>query len=281
MPKTTKEQRTRIKELAVQVYEAETGASLNHQNYNRYVADDGTKVVIKTSNDYSLLSNTRGEKKDCTNPEAPLDIEDCDLVVFVPMCLNPDNPTPSIYKVPTKVVVDRMKKAHKQWQNGKSKGDSRRALYFRDAPNAAEESQGSYGYQDKFKEYRIKHEIVEQMATIVDDGRVSTNTGEDPGNAVILLDDHKDYRVAEGAAALMEDLRELQETKKWTTYAEVWERLYADLRFNYPILMKVMDLAGRKHYEETGDIGLLTLVRRDDGVLPDGFLDWASKVRVR
>ena len=42
-----------------------------------------------------------------------------------------------------------------------------------------------------------------------------------------------------------------------------------------------MDLGGRKHYEETGDIGLLSLIRRDDGVLPEGFLDWADKVRVR
>ncbi len=45
--------------------------------------------------------------------------------------------------------------------------------------------------------------------------------------------------------------------------------------------MKVMDLAGRKHYEETGDIGILTLVRNNNGALPDGFLDLADKVRIR
>ncbi len=50
-----------------------------------------------------------------------------------------------------------------------------------------------------------------------------------------------------------------------------------------PMLLEIVTnaRAGRKHYEETGDIGLLTLVRRDDGVLPDGFLNWADKVRVR
>ncbi len=109
----------------------------------------------------------------------------------------------------------------------------------------------------------------------------NSDTGEDPGNAVILLDDQKDYRVAEGAATLLDSLRKLQKIGKFTTYSEVWENLYADLRFNYPILMNVMNLAGRKHYEETGDIGLLTLVRDNDGVLPGGFLNWADKVRVR
>ncbi len=281
MPRTTKEQRTRIKELAVRAYEAETGTSLNHQKYNRYVADNGTKVVIKTSNDCSLLSNVRGREEERTNPDAPLGIEDCDFVVFVPMYHKPNTPTPTIYNIPADIVVDRMKKGHKQWQNGEPKGDNRRVLKFRDAPGAAGESQGCYSYQDKFREYRIKPEIIEHVAAIVDDGRVSTDTGEDPGNAVILLDDQKDYRVAEGAATLLDNLRELQDIGKFTTYSEVWENLYADLRFNYPILMKVMNLAGRKHYEETGDIGLLTLVRRDDGVLPDGFLDWAGKVRVR
>lgn len=281
MAQTTKEQRTRIKELAVRAYEAETGTSLNHQRYNRYVADNGAKVVIKTSNDCSLLSNARGGEEEWTNPDAPLGIEDCDFVVFAPMYHKPDTLSPIIYKIPANTVVDRMKKGHKQWQNGEPKGDSRRALYFRDAPGAADEAQGTYSYQDKFAKYRIKPEIIEQVAAIVDDGRVSTDTGEDPGNAVILLDDQKDYRVAEGAASLLDNLRELQKIGKFTTYSEVWENLYADLRFNYPILMKVMDLAGRKHYEESGDIGLLTLIRRDDGVLPDGFLDWAGKVRVR
>ena len=78
----------------------------------------------------------------------------------------------------------------------------------------------------------------------------------------------------------MDALRKLQKNGKFTTYSEAWQNLYADLRFNFPVLMRVMDLAGRKHYEETGDIGLLSLVRRDDGVLPEGFLDWADKVRV-
>ena len=151
MPRTTKEQRTRVKELAVRAYEAETGSSLNHQKYNRYVTGDGTKVVIKTSNDVALLSNARGGEEEWTNPEAPLGIEDCDFVVFVPMYHKPDTPTPAIYNIPANTVVDRMKKGHKQWQNGEPKGDSRRFLYFRDAPGAADESQGGYSYQDKFE----------------------------------------------------------------------------------------------------------------------------------
>ena len=153
------------------------------------------------------MANARGGEEEWTNPEAPLGMEDCDFVVFVPMYHKPETPPPAIYNIPANTVVDRMKKGHKQWQNGEPKGDSRRVLYFRDAPGAADESQGGYSYQDKFEEYRIKPEIIEQVATIVDDGGVSTDTGEDPGNAVILLDDQKDYRVAEGAATLLENLR--------------------------------------------------------------------------
>jgi hypothetical protein len=151
---------------------------------------------------------------------------------------------------------------------------------IRDAPNASDKAQSTYGYQEKFKQYRIDGALVVRVANIVDDSGITTDTGEDPGNAVIL-GDQKDYRVAEVASVFLETLREFQQIRTLTTYTEIWETLYADLKFNFPILMKVMDLAGRKHYEETGDIGLLSLIRRDDGVLPEGFLDWADKVRVR
>ena len=280
MTQTTKNQRTRIKKLAVRSYENQTKTSLEHQKYNRYLADDGTKVVIKTSNDYTLLSNVRSGEDDLLSSDAPLEIEDTDFVVFVPMYHKPDTRNPAIYNIPSKVVVDRMKNAHKKWQDGELKGDSRRALVFRDAPNASDKAQSTYGYQEKFKQYRIDDAVVVKAADIVDDGGTLTDTGEDPGNAVIL-GDLKDYRVAEVASIFLETLRELQQTRTLTTYSEIWETLYADLRFNFPILMKVMDLGGRKHYEETGDIGLLSLIRRDDGVLPEGFLDWADKVRVR
>jgi hypothetical protein len=251
-----------------------------HQKYNRYVGSDGANVVIKTSNDYTLLSNVRTGADDWTNPDASVDIEDTDAVIFVPMYSKADAPTPGIYNIPTGVVVSRMKSAHKKWQAGQPKGDSRRALYFRNAPNASEKAQDSYGYQEKFQQYRIDIAIVEDAALTIDNGHISINTGEDPGNAVVL-GDQKDYRVAEVAAVLLGVLRDTQQSGRFTTYSEIWENLYADLRFNFPVLMKVMDLTGRKHYEDTGDIGLLSLVRRDDGVLPEGFLNWANKVIAR